>query len=84
MRARARSTSSRSSSSRAPATIAAILLETVVGTAGVLIPPPGYLAGVRALCDRYGICYIADEVMAGFGRTGQLVRDRPLGRARPT
>jgi taurine--2-oxoglutarate transaminase len=54
-----------------PATIAAILLETVVGTAGVLIPPPGYLAGVRALCDRYGICYIADEVMAGFGRTGR-------------
>jgi taurine---2-oxoglutarate transaminase len=54
-----------------PATIAAVLLETVVGTAGVLIPPPGYLAGVRALCDRYGICYIADEVMAGFGRTGR-------------
>ena len=54
-----------------PASIAAVLLETVVGTAGVLIPPPGYLAGVRALCDRYGICYIADEVMAGFGRTGR-------------
>ena len=54
-----------------PATIAAVLLETVVGTAGVLIPPPGYLAGVRALCDRYGIVYIADEVMAGFGRTGR-------------
>jgi taurine--2-oxoglutarate transaminase len=53
-----------------PATIAAIVLETVVGTAGILIPPPGYLAGVRALCDRYGIIYIADEVMAGFGRTG--------------
>ena len=54
-----------------PATIAAILLETVVGTAGVLIPPPGYLEGVRALCDRYGIVWIADEVMCGFGRTGK-------------
>ena len=54
-----------------PSTIAAVLLETVVGTAGVLIPPPGYLAGVRDLCDRHGILYIADEVMAGFGRTGR-------------
>jgi len=53
-----------------PATIAAILLETIVGTAGVIVPPPGYLAGVRALCDRYGIVYIADEVMCGFGRAG--------------
>jgi taurine---2-oxoglutarate transaminase len=53
-----------------PATIAAVLIETIVGTAGVLVPPPGYLAGVRALCDRYGIVYIADEVMCGFGRTG--------------
>jgi taurine--2-oxoglutarate transaminase len=53
-----------------PATIAAILIETVVGTAGVLVPPPGYLPGVRALCDRYGIVLILDEVMAGFGRTG--------------
>ncbi len=53
-----------------PSTIAAILLETIPGTAGVLVPPPGYLAGVRALCDRYGIVYIADEVMCGFGRTG--------------
>lgn len=53
-----------------PNTVAAILIETVVGTAGVLIPPPGYLDGVRALCDKYGIVYIADEVMAGFGRTG--------------
>jgi taurine---2-oxoglutarate transaminase len=53
-----------------PGTIAAIVLETVVGTAGILIPPPGYLAGVRELCDRHGIMYIADEVMAGFGRTG--------------
>ena len=54
-----------------PATIAAVLLETIVGTAGVLIPPPGYLAGVRALCDRHGIVYIADEVMCGFGRAGR-------------
>jgi taurine---2-oxoglutarate transaminase len=53
-----------------PATIAAILLETIVGTAGVLVPPPGYLAGVRELCDRHGIVYIADEVMCGFGRAG--------------
>ena len=54
-----------------PATIAAILLETIVGTAGVLIPPPGYLAGVAELCHRYGIVYIADEVMCGFGRAGR-------------
>jgi taurine--2-oxoglutarate transaminase len=51
-------------------TIAAVLLETIVGTAGVLVPPPGYLAGVRELCDRHGIVYIADEVMCGFGRAG--------------
>jgi len=52
-------------------TIAAIILETVVGTNGVLVPPPGYLEGVRALADRYGIVYIADEVMVGFGRVGE-------------
>lgn len=52
-------------------TIGAIILETVVGTNGVLVPPPGYLKGVRALCDKYGIVYIADEVMVGFGRTGE-------------
>ena len=51
-------------------TIAAILLETVVGTNGVLVPPDGYLQGVRALCDREGILLICDEVMSGFGRTG--------------
>ncbi|WP_193509937.1 aspartate aminotransferase family protein [Cryobacterium sp. BB736] len=51
--------------------IAAILLETVPGTAGILVPPPGYLAGVRALADKYGIKLILDEVMAGFGRTGR-------------
>lgn len=54
-----------------PATIAAIVLETIPGTAGIMPPPPGYLAGVRELCDRHGIVYIADEVMAGFGRSGK-------------
>ena len=54
-----------------PATIAAILLETVVGTNGVLVPPDGYLAGVRELCDEHGILYVADEVMVGFGRVGE-------------
>ncbi|MBX3098830.1 MAG: aspartate aminotransferase family protein [Salinibacterium sp.] len=51
--------------------IAAILMETVPGTAGVLVPPAGYLQGVRALCDKYGIVLIFDEVMCGFGRTGE-------------
>ena len=54
-----------------PHTIAAFILETVTGTNGILIPPDGYLQGVRELCDRYGILLIADEVMAGFGRTGR-------------
>ncbi|MFI1964246.1 aspartate aminotransferase family protein [Streptomyces pathocidini] len=53
-----------------PQTIAAIILETVPGTAGIMVPPPGYLTGVREICDRYGIVFILDEVMAGFGRTG--------------
>jgi taurine--2-oxoglutarate transaminase len=53
------------------ATVAAVILETVVGTNGILVPPDGYLAGVRALCDRYGIAMICDEVMAGFGRCGE-------------
>ena len=52
-------------------TIAALLLETIPATAGILIPPPGYLAGVRAIADRYGILLILDEVMAGFARTGE-------------
>ncbi len=54
-----------------PHTIAAIFLETIVGTNGILIPPDGYIAGVRELCDRYDILMVADEVMAGFGRTGK-------------
>ncbi|GGV20180.1 aspartate aminotransferase family protein [Streptomyces griseoflavus] len=53
-----------------PSTIAAIILETIPGTAGIMPPPAGYLAGVRALCDTYGIVLVLDEVMAGFGRTG--------------
>ena len=52
-------------------TIAAVILEPVVGTNGILVPPPGYLQGVRDLCDRHGIVLIADEVMAGFGRCGE-------------
>jgi taurine---2-oxoglutarate transaminase len=54
-----------------PSTIAAFILEPVTGTNGILIPPDGYLQGVRALCDRHGILLIADEVMSGFGRTGE-------------
>lgn len=54
-----------------PTAIAAILLETIPGTAGVLVPPPGYLQGVRALADEFGIMLILDEVMVGFGRTGR-------------
>ncbi|WP_093612370.1 aspartate aminotransferase family protein [Streptomyces indicus] len=54
-----------------PQSIAAIVLETVPGTAGIMVPPPGYLPGVREICDRYGIVLIFDEVMAGFGRTGK-------------
>jgi taurine--2-oxoglutarate transaminase len=54
-----------------PGTIAAVFLETIVGTNGILIPPDGYLQGVREICDRYGILMVADEVMAGFGRTGR-------------
>ena len=61
--------------------IAAILLESVVGTNGILVPPPGYLEGLRALCDEFGIVWIADEVMAGFGRTGQWFALAELGRA---
>jgi taurine--2-oxoglutarate transaminase len=54
-----------------PSTIAAIVLESIPGTAGIMIPPPGYLRGVREVCDRYGILWIADEVMSGFGRAGR-------------
>jgi len=54
-----------------PETIAGFILEPVTGTNGILIPPDGYLQGVRELCDRFGILMIADEVMSGFGRTGE-------------
>ncbi|MFZ5871964.1 MAG: aspartate aminotransferase family protein [Actinomycetota bacterium] len=53
-----------------PSTIAAVVLESIPGTAGIMVPPPGYLAGVRELCSRHGIVLIMDEVMAGFGRAG--------------
>jgi taurine--2-oxoglutarate transaminase len=53
-----------------PSTIAALVLEPVTGSSGVIVPPAGYLRGVRELCTRYGIVFIADEVMVGFGRTG--------------
>jgi taurine--2-oxoglutarate transaminase len=52
-------------------TIAAFILESVTGTNGILMPPDGYMQGVRRLCDKYGILMIADEVMSGFGRTGE-------------
>jgi taurine--2-oxoglutarate transaminase len=52
-------------------TVAAIVIESVVGTNGILIPPDGYMQGLRELCDKHGILLIADEVMAGFGRTGE-------------
>ena len=54
-----------------PTTIAALILESIPGTAGIYMPPPGYLQGVRELCTKYGIVFIADEVMAGFGRSGK-------------
>lgn len=56
--------------SEGPSTVAAILLESVPGTAGIMVPPEGYLSGVRALADEFGILLILDEVMSGFGRTG--------------
>ena len=57
--------------SEGPKTIAAVMMESVTGTNGIIIPPPGYMQGVRELCDRYDILLIADEVMSGFGRTGE-------------
>ena len=52
--------------------MAAILMESIVGANGVILPPDGYMEGVRALCDKYGILLICDEVMAGFYRTGKM------------
>src|SRR3989454_2353441 len=54
-----------------PHTIAAFILEPVTGTNGILVPPDGYLQGIRKICDKHGILFIADEVMSGFGRTGE-------------
>ncbi len=55
-----------------PNTIAAIMIETITGSAGVLINPPEVLHGIRALCDKYGILLILDEVMVGMGRVGEM------------
>ncbi|MFT8319950.1 MAG: aminotransferase class III-fold pyridoxal phosphate-dependent enzyme [Bacillus sp. (in: firmicutes)] len=55
-----------------PETIAAVFMEPIPGSNGVLIPPKGYLEGVRKLCDEFGILMICDEVMTGFGRTGKM------------
>jgi taurine---2-oxoglutarate transaminase len=54
-----------------PETVAAVILETVTGTNGIIVPPDGYLQSIREVCDRHGILLITDEVMAGFGRTGK-------------
>ena len=54
-----------------PETVAAVILETVTGTNGIIVPPDGYLRAIREVCDRHGILLILDEVMAGFGRTGR-------------
>src|ERR671923_2932380 len=52
-------------------TVAAVILETITGTNGIIVPPDGYLQSIREVCDRHGILLITDEVMAGFGRTGK-------------
>jgi adenosylmethionine-8-amino-7-oxononanoate aminotransferase len=54
-----------------PEAVAAVFVETVTGSNGLIIPPAGYLPGLRKLCDKYGILMICDEVMAGLGRTGE-------------
>jgi len=54
-----------------PNTVAAVILEPIVGTNGILVPPDGYLQSIKETCEKYGILLIADEVMAGFGRTGK-------------
>jgi len=53
--------------------VAAIFLETITGSNGVLIPPDGYLKGIRDICDEFGILMVCDEVMTGWGRTGEWV-----------
>jgi taurine---2-oxoglutarate transaminase len=54
-----------------PQTVAAVILETIVGTNGIIVPPDGYLQAIREVCDRHGILLICDEIMAGFGRSGK-------------
>ena len=71
MRARARSTWRTPSPSRGPPPSPRSSWRPIPGTAGIMMPPPGYLAGVREICDQYGIVFVLDEVMAGFGRTGE-------------
>jgi len=55
-----------------PHNVAGIMVESIIGSGGTIVAPPGYIEGVRALCDKHGIVYIADEVMVGFGRTGKF------------
>lgn len=55
-----------------PGTVAAIMIETVTGSAGALINPPKVMQGIRALCDKYNILMICDEVMVGLGRSGEM------------
>ena len=62
---------SRKCSPENPETVAAVVLESVTGANGVIVPPEGYLRSIREVCDRYGILLVLDEVMAGFGRTGR-------------
>jgi adenosylmethionine-8-amino-7-oxononanoate aminotransferase len=54
-----------------PELVSCVILEPVMGTAGCIVPPPGYLARVREICDRYGVALVSDEVVCGFGRTGR-------------
>src|SRR6266436_8842320 len=62
-----------------PQNIAAVIMETVTGTNGIIIPPDGYLQGLRALCDRHGILLIFDEVQSGVGRTGKMFASEHWG-----
>lgn len=62
-----------------PNNVAAIVMETITGTNGIIIPPKGYLPGVRAICDKYGILMVCDEVMAGWCRTGKMFAFQHFG-----